>query len=450
MATAASAWQLLPGCSSSPGSSRPNLLFILADAHRASTVGCYGDRFAITPHMDALATDGLRLTTAVSNTPLCRPYRASLMTGALGHHCGLVGNWSEHNQQDTLTEDFAMGTMPRGRQWTPDGLPTLGSTFAAAGYRCGYVGKWHLGRVDVDPGPLRMGFDDHWAVSSEPAHEYWDWSYFTGAGASVEGHDLFKPTVDTDLAIEFLDRADERPWCLMLSWAGPHQPFEPPARFRHFNHVQPAPNVPAGKRPNLAGYYGMIEAIDHELGRVLAALQQRGLAGNTIVVYTADHGTLLGSHGTGGKELPYDGSTRVPFIARWPGHIPGGTTLTAPVGTPDIMPSLTGLAGLQVPSVPDGLDLSALLLGGSEVRSEPAVYLANYVGNETKDKPAWRGLRSERHLFACTEQGPWLLYDLLDDPHELTNLVEAGDPLAAQLHARTLDTMSALGDTWLA
>jgi len=139
----------------------------------------------------------------------------------------------------------------------------------------------------------------------------------------------------------------------------------------------------------------------------------------------------------------------VPFIARWPGRIAPGKTLSAPLGTPDILPSLAGLAGLAPPSVPDGLDLSALLLGGSDARTAPAAYLSCYVSTESKDKPAWRGLRTERHLYACTEQGPWLLYDMLDDPHELINLVEAGHPLVAELHARTLDTMSSVGDAWL-
>lgn len=446
---AATALQLLGGCSSAPGARRPNLLFVLSDAHRASTAACYGDGFAVTPHMDALARDGMRLTTAISNTPVCRPYRASLMTGALGHHCGLVGNWSDHNLQDTVTDDSAPGTMPRGRQWTPSGLPTLASVFSSAGYRCGYVGKWHLGRVDVDPGPLRMGFDDYWAVSAEPAHEYWNWSYFTGAGPAIEGTEVFKPAVDTNLATEFMDQDDGRPWFLMVSWGPPHKPYEAPPRFRHFDHVKPPPNVPGQLGAELAGYYAMVEAIDHQLGRLLAQLDQRGLVNDTIVVYTSDHGSLVGSHRTFGKELPFDGATRVPFLARWPGHITAGRTLAAPLGTPDILPTLSGLAGLTAPSVPDGLDLSQLLLGQRDARSSAAAYMAGYVRPDKNNKPVWRGLRTERHLFACTEQGPWMLYDMLEDPHELKNLVKTGSPKVARLHDRLLGSMSDLGDVWL-
>jgi len=427
----------------------PNVLFILTDAHRASTMGCYGDGDAITPNLDALAGSGMRLTTAISNTPVCRPYRASLMTGALGHHAGLVGNWSEHNANDTVAEQYTPGTLPKGHQWTPNGLATMGSVFRDAGYRCGYVGKWHLGQVDIDPGPLRMGFDDFWAVSSEPAHEYWDWSYFTGSGPSVDQKGVFKPTVDTDLAQQFIEQDDERPWMLMLSWAGPHKPFEAPERFQHFDHVQALPNVRKGPKPDLAGYHAMIEALDSEAGRLLAHLEQQGLADNTIVVYTSDHGSLLGSHGMGGKELPFDGSTRVPFLVRWPGRIAEGQTFAPPLGTPDILPTLAGLAGLPVPAVPDGIDLSAQLLGAPDERTDPAAYLAGYASPAAKTKPTWRGLRTERYLFACTEAGPWILYDMLEDPYELVNLVKSGHPLVAEFHERTLATMQATGDVWL-
>lgn len=448
-AAAMAAAQLLPGCRPQPGARAPNVLFVLSDAHRAQTTGCYGDRYAITPHIDELAAEGLRLTTAISNTPVCRPARASLMTGALAHHCGMVGNWSEHNANDTVSDSFEPGTLPRGRQWTPGGLPTLGSIFQSAGYRCGYVGKWHLGQVNTDPGPLRLGFDDYWAVSSEPAHEYWDWRYFTDSGPAHEGKATFKPSVDTDLAMQFIEQDDERPWLLMVSWGGPHKPYEAPKNFRHFKHVPPLPNVSAEVRPNLAGYYAMVEAIDNELGRLLAALDQSGLADNTIVVYTSDHGVLLGSHGMGGKELPYDAATRVPFVVRWPGHISTGTTLSTPVSTPDILPTLAGLAGVAVPSVPDGIDLSAQLLGAVDKRAAPTVYIAGYVIPAETSKPTWRGLRSEQYLYACTEQGPWILYDLLNDPDELVNLVDTGHPLVAEMHAATLDTMRATGDVWL-
>jgi arylsulfatase A-like enzyme len=445
---------LLPNCGPTHKHKGPNVLFVLSDAHRAATVGCYGDDDARTPHMDALAAEGLRLTTAISNTPVCRPYRASLMTGALGHHCGLVGNWSEHNARDTVSESYEPGTLPRGHQWTPGDLPTLGATFKDAGYRCGYVGKWHLGQVDIDPGPLRFGFDDHWAVSSEPAHDYWDSHYFTGSGPSIDKKGVFKPTLTTDLARQFIREDDDRPWLLFLSWAGPHKPFEAPASYQHFDHVRPLANSAKGTKSDLPGYHAMIEALDHELGRLLAMLKKRGLDDNTIVIYTSDHGSQLGSHGWGGKELPYDGSTRVPFIVRWPGHIAADTTLAAPLSTPDILPTLASLAGLPTITVPDGIDLSAQLLGAADERAAPAAYIACYVTPAAKSKPTWRGLRTEQHLFACTEDGPWILYDILKDPLELLNLVDSEDSgakaLVADFYARTLEAMQAKGDVWFA
>jgi hypothetical protein len=176
-----------PGCGRGDGDARgrgdgrPNVLFVLSDSHRARTTGCYGDAQARTPHFDALAASGLRLSSAVSSTPLCRPYRASLMAGCHSHRTGLVtNNRSEHN---TGVYD--------GAQWEPArrGLTTLGRHFSAAGYRCGYLGKWHLGEVDLDPGPLRFGFDDEWIVSGRTprgvveasAHDYWSWTRYAGA-----------------------------------------------------------------------------------------------------------------------------------------------------------------------------------------------------------------------------------------------------------------------------
>ena len=206
-----------PGCGARPDGPRPpNVLFVLSDSHRALTTGCYGDEHVATPAFDAFAAQGARLTTAVSNTPLCRPYRAALMTGELGHRNGMLTNSSRRN--------FGVD---EGGQWRPpEGAPTLGATFAAAGYECAYVGKWHLGWVNVPAGPLRFGFDDYWAASAYPSHTYWTWKYATDEDVFVEGGGRYRPEMETDLVLDFLAeraaRPDADPWLMVLSWGPPH------------------------------------------------------------------------------------------------------------------------------------------------------------------------------------------------------------------------------------
>ena len=271
---------------------RPNILYVLSDSHRSMSMGCYGNEQIATPGFDSFARQGARFTSAVANTPLCRPYRASLMTGTWGNRNGMLTNTSERN----------FGVEGR-RQWKPGSLPTLGTTFRDAGYRCGYIGKWHLGAANLAPGPLRFGFDDSWAVGVKPVHDYQRWSYFTGKDQKVTGEGLFRPTMETDLALDFIENGntDERPWLCMLSWGAPHDPFVPPEKYRHQKRITLPPNVPRGgdaeriARVDLPLYYGLIEAIDHEFERLMNYLEARGLTENTIVIYASDHGNMMGS-----------------------------------------------------------------------------------------------------------------------------------------------------------
>ncbi|MGQ0554022.1 MAG: sulfatase-like hydrolase/transferase [Planctomycetota bacterium] len=461
--------QALGGCSraepaenKSPGAvagrRRPNILFVFSDSHRASAMSCAGAGAepVSTPQLDAFARSGLHLTSAVSSMPLCRPYRAGLMSGAFSHHTGLLTN-------NTNPLNFGVGS---GGQWEPQrlGLPRLAESFRSAGYWCGYVGKWHLGAVALDPGdPRRLGFDDHWTVAARTprdvkelsAHDYWNWRYETGADSGFEGGGRFRAEMETDLVLEQLAeraRHPEQPFLLMLSWGPPHDPFTPPEEFVPEGRLELPPNVPAGEatqiaRQMLPQYYGLVRAIDVQFGRILAALDAAGLAQDTLVVYTSDHGMMLGSHGNQGKEQPYAESTGVPFLLRWPAGLTGGRVLDLPFGTPDILPTLCGLAGLPAPGGVDGADLAGALRGepGAKI---PEAALLQCLESRMIPSPGWRGVRTSRHLYARLRDRAWLLYDLVDDPWELNDLSATQPALRAQLDEQLVALMAAAGDSW--
>ncbi len=421
---------------------KPNILIVLSDSHRARNLRCYGDEQVVTPHFDRLAEQGTLLETAVANTPLCRPYRASFMTGSLGHHNGMITNTDPRN----------FGVDERG-QWSPQGLPTLAETFAAAGYRCGYVGKWHLGVVNTAPGPLRFGFNDYWATNLWPSHEYYEWKYATDKNQIVEGEGRFRPAVEVDQVVDYVRDAGDEPWLMMLGWGPPHSPFDPPPRYKNkYRNVELPPNIigatsEAVARTMLPGYYGLVEAIDTEFGRLVTELYKLGRHLDTIVVYTSDHGNMLASHGLVGKEMPYQEASAVPFIIRWPGKIPAGVRQDMPFGAPDVFPTLAGLAGVDVPGGIDGRDFSRLLLGRPDAPRQDLTLLQMKFC-EQAPAPGWRAIRTARHMYAARREEPWLLYDLQEDPWERRNLVDARSPLVAEFEEQLRAEMSRLGDSW--
>ena len=267
---------------------------------------------------------------------------------------------------------------------------------------------------------------------------------------------LDRTEAETNRAIDFINRQDgDTPWCLFLSWYPPHPPLVAPARY-----VEPYLDRELAKHPttyklfhdeemaglasNYAHYYGLISQVDAEFGRLMQALQECGQAEDTIVVFTSDHGEMLGSQGLYSKHWPYRESSGVPFLIRWPGKIEANSTLGMPFGTPDIFPTLCGLAGIDAPQGLDGVDCATALRGGKP--AQDWVYLAMQHGYVTW--PGWRGIRTERYSYARTEDAPWILFDLDNDPFEENNLVGRNQGLVAEMDALLLETMSGCGDSW--
>lgn len=420
----------------------PNVLFVFSDQHRASSMGCYGDANVRTPNLDRFATQGTQLNAAMSCTPVCVPYRACLMSGQYGHHNGTMSNGA----------GFVLKS------------PCIAETFKSAEYQTGYIGKWHLNAAQskkigtysgyVSP-DQRLGFD-YWR-SAQSGHNYYDYTYFEDDNPVPIKTDIYQPTKMTDQAIEFIQQHDreDKPWFLMVSWGPPHPPFKSPAQYRkHYEgDIKLSPNVPEGRpaeaaREILPEYYGLIESLDVEWKRLMEAVDKSGLAEDTIVIYTSDHGEMLGSNGYLRKRWPHEESARVPFLIRYPGKIPAGRMIDDPFNTPDIYTTLAGLAGIKMPDGLDGADYAPLLTGRATAPPRDYAYLQMIYGYVPW--PGWRAIRTRTHLYARTADGPWLLFDIQHDPHEMRNLADEPSAAAmlAELDRRLIQIMAEAGDTW--
>ncbi len=398
-----------------PHGGYPNVLFVFSDMQRARSMGCYGDANARTPHLDTLARQGARFDAAISNTPVCCPYRACLMSGQYAHHNGVMSN---------------------SVRFRPT-VKCIAETFRDAGYETGYSGKWHISTPREVGKELRYGFPE------------------SGTPFGLYRTDRESANV-TDVAIKFIAEkaGGEKPWLLFVSWILPHSPYKAPVGYReHFNKIAIPPNVPDGAATEYAqqclpDYYGMIESLDDEFGRLVAALEKAGVLDDTIVVFSSDHGDMIGSHGLKAKRWPYGESARIPLLIRCPRSIRAGTVIADPIGSPDIYPTLVGLAGIRVPDGLDGADFSPLIRGESSKPPRDYVYLEMpyaYV-----PWPGWRAVRTRDLMYARTVDKPWLLFDLEKDPWQMKNLVDdpASEALVKQMDGRLAAIMRETGDSW--
>ena len=427
---------------------RPNVLVIFHDQLRAEALGCYGGRNIFTPNMDRLASEGIRFTNAVSPCPLCTPYRGMLQTGRYPTHSGLVVNWVEVN--------------PNQR--------SIAHVFRDAGYRTGFIGKWHLAagrrkwtgkhamtREDnrrirdamskvqernpepeyVPPGPSRLGYE-HWEAFN--FHADFNRAYYyrdTPERLYMAGYETDS---ETDMAIDFMraSQNDGAPFLLMVAPHPPHPRFQP--EYAPLGYLAQIPdqlhwsaNVPSDhslRNDPLPArcYYAMCKNADDNLGRMLQFLDRSGLSRDTILVFTSDHGEMLGSQGRMNKMVPFAESVRIPMIVRWPGRIPAGRT-TGALQTPlDHLPTLASLAGLSAPDACDGADLTPVLLHSRTVDRD-AVLMMNYTSNwdyfDTGTTwPEWRGVKTQSHTYAKWLNGGELLYDDLEDPGQMRNMAD--------------------------
>ena len=431
----------------------PNVLILHTDQWRAQAFGYAGDPNAKTPHIDRLARESANLRLAVSGMPVCTPHRASLLTGQRPLTNGVFMN---DVQLDTAAVSIA-------------------ETFAAAGYGTGYIGKWHVdghGRLScIPPGGRRQGFD-YWKAN-ECTHDYHHSVYYAGADTARRVWDDYDTIAQTRAAQTYLrtQAGKTQPFFLMVAYGTPHAPYHTaPERYRALfdpDEIELRPNVPDAlaeqARRDLAGYYAHAAALDEMVGQIRETLEETRLAENTIVLFTSDHGDLLGSHGAYKKQQPYDESIRVPMLIHDP--TPDGArtgTYDALMNSEDIMPTLLGLADVRVPESVEGADLSPYLRGRTPPQGRGRLSEADTAAVITCVQPfgqwrwarggrEYRGLRTTRYTYTRTLDGPWQLFDNEADPYQLDN--KLGDAAYADVQA-ALDALlqarlDAHGDAFL-
>jgi len=422
-------------------SARPNLLFVFSDQWRAQATGYGGDPNVRTPHLDELAAESVNFSNAVASCPVCSPYRGSLLTGRYPDQHGIFLN-DVHLRQDFVS---------------------VGDRLRDHGYQTGWIGKWHLdgrGRSAFIPPDSRQGFE-FWRTM-ECTHDYNNSWYYADTPDKLkwDGYDAIAQTRE---AIRFLEeREDDRPFALFLSWGPPHNPYQTaPESFRAQYDAESLvlpENVPeeheARAREDLAGYYAHCAALDECVGELNAALRRNDLEENTIFVVTSDHGDMLGSQGEQRKQRPWDESIMVPFLLRYPERFTSPRTIEAPLGTPDLMPTLLALCGdAAIPDGVQGENLAPWLDGAAP--DDRAALIACYTpfGEWTRANGGreYRGVRTKRHTYVRTLEEPWLLFDNARDPFQLQNLCNGEEhrELQAGLEAELQRILQAQGDEFL-
>ena len=393
----------------------PNIVFVLADQWRAQATGYNGDVNARTPNLDTLASESIRLRNAVSGQPVCTPYRACLLTG-----------------QYPLTHGVFMNDVCLNPEAT-----SLAKVMKRSGYDTAYIGKWHLdghGRSSYIPPERHQGFD-YWRVL-ECTHNYNDSLYYADDDPTPrrwEGYDAIAQTRDAQKYIKQRDK--ENPFLLVLSWGPPHAPYHTaPEKYRAMfepEKIVLRDNVPEEHREDarkmLAGYYAHGAALDDCLGDLLATLDEAGIADDTIFVFTADHGDMLGSQGAYKKQQPYAESICVPFLIRYPKiQQHGSWDFTTLVNSPDIMPTLLGLAGIDVPDTVQGSDYSSAMRTEKSPEVESAFILCPAPFGQWIRKRGgreYRGVYTGKYTYTRGLDGPWQLFDNDNDPYQMNNLV---------------------------
>lgn len=462
-------------------SDQPNILWICTDQQRWDTLGCYGNRAVRTPHLDKLAKGGTLFESAYSQSPVCTPSRASMLTGRYPRTTNCRQNGQSISSAETLVTRI----------------------LADAGYTCGLAGKLHISACHPSAAPIKEhrindGYAEfHWSHHPDPdwpTNEYIEWlrrrdvqferktycgSPYVECGMPADQH---QTTWCTQKAIDFIETnaAFQRPWLFSLNFFDPHHPFDPPEEYlrRYLDKLDdiPLPNYVEGELTNKplfqlndhisayggnagypfdkmtardhrllrAAYWAMCDLIDDQIGRLLNALQHSGQLERTMVIFMSDHGEMLGDHGIYLKgPYFYEPAIHIPLIISWPGRITGGRRIESLVELVDLAPTLLEAAHLSVPPAMQGRSLWPILSNSHQQDTHRNdVYCEYYNAMPWHSNPKAYGtmVRTKRYKLALMHgQSSGELYDLEIDPSETCNLWN--DPRSSSIKSQLLQLL---------
>jgi len=414
----------LSACASAPTTSeKPNILFVMVDDLGPEWISCYGADGIATPHIDALASGGMRFTCAYS-MPKCTPTRATLLTGQYPFRHGWVNHWD----------------VPRwgaGCHFDPKHNTTFARVLRDAGYTTAIAGKWQINDFRVQPDILRqLGFDD-WCMwtgyetgNPSSGKRYWDPYIHTREGSRTYSKE-FGPKVFTDFLIGFMRKNRDRPMMMYFPMALTHGPLVS-------TPLEPDVTTKMDK------HRAMVRYVDHCVGRLVASIDELGLRRKTIIIFTTDNGTSRGIRGQiagrevrGGKGRISETGCWEPFIVNAPGITPAGVVTDALTDFTDVLPTMLELGGAELPTglIIDGHSIAKVIRG--EASDSDRKWIMAMGGGVARQRDgrvvpaksyADRAVRDKRHKLWVVEGKPAQLYDLATDPGETNDVFASTDP----------------------
>ena len=407
---------LLAGVASLPAAETPpNIVILLADDLGINDLGCYGRKDQRTPNLDQLAAQGARFAQAYAAASVCSPSRAALMSGQSPARLKITTFLT--GRADRASHRLLAAPINHN---LPEGVPTLAQLLKPKGYVSAAIGKWHLGGKAHQP--TDHGFDEYFPMRPNPGAE----SPQGGKGELGQA----------EAAVKFIERSKDKPFLLYLAFDNPHIPLAAPAKA-----------IAANAQSFHPTYAALVESLDVAVGRVLKALDDQGVAKNTVVVFASDNGGVHVSelretppthNGTAraGKGFLYEGGIRTPLIIRYPARL-AAREVADPVVLGDLCPTLCALAKAPAPAVPDFRDLSPLLFDSPPAEAKPRAltwHQPHYMNQG--GKPAGAIREGDWKLIEQYEDGSLELYNLAKDPGERTDLAAAEPARVAALRGK--------------
>ena len=441
-----------PGNKGSVAGRLPNIIYIYADDLGYGELGCYGQQKIKTPHIDKMASEGIRFTQHYTGAPVCAPARCMLMTGKHSGHSFIRGN----HELGGFADSAERGQLP-----LPDAAFTVAELLKQKGYATALMGKWGLGMHTTEGSPGRQGFDYYYAyLDQKQAHNFypthlwendrWDSLHqpfinvhkkLDSTKATAADFDYFKGNtysqgLFTQKALWFIEKNKEKPFFLYLPFTLPHVSLQVPDEYvmKYAGQFNERPyygqNGYASSLHPLSAYAGMITYLDDQVGLIMQKLKESGLDENTIVMFSSDNGaTFAGgvnagffnsSAGLRGLKMDlYEGGIRVPFIARWPGKIRANLATDHLSAQYDFLATVADITGQEIPDT-DGISFLPVLLGQKQ---KPHKYLyfeyPEKNGQIAIRMGRWKGVKTELKKNAANS---WQLYDLQNDEQETTDI----------------------------